>query len=510
MPLPLSKFLAGVLSCSLVLTAGQIQAEEPVVETPPKQDVKAIYEAAEAQLQKDMAATEADHQKLLETIRSLRRDADIYEMDFTPLNFDQMVLRDPLGETRVFHYLIFRIRNVVADSQDFLTKRHSRYNEVLDGIITAYEGKLKKDVSGGGSLVVTEADAVTDPNLATVVAIKTLKVQNRRLRLTAIAVDELGTRFTALNPIPHLEADPVKAGTAPFNFEDRGKVGVAESYDLIHKAIEEAAKQRLFSLGELAQFEIPPYDAQKPSTFKTPDGKEDGFGMRQGEALGVVVFSQLNPLAHTFTIRLNGCSNKQRVIVPTTKAGGVPDLANSDWYDIRVLRRTMTLSYSRPGDEFYRQDDPFTLDQYGYNWIDTFQPLELREHQTICRRVLKNIRMKKSVPAKIETEAYDAGKPVKQQVDVERFVDEDVLANFKTHYDEFKKSVAERYDQRIAALEAQKADIAKRYADPQDTYQKDQKAAWDTMLDAVQRRMTERKAAAIGQFPDLKKMLETK
>lgn len=506
MPLPLSKFLAGALSCSLILTAGQLQAEEP-----PAQDVKAIYEAAEAQLQKDMAATEADHQKLLETIRALRRDADLYEMDFAPLRFDQMVLRDPMGETRVFHYMIFRIRNVVADSQDFLTKRHSRYNEVLDGIITAYEGKLKKDVSGGGSLIVTDADKIADPNLSTVVAIKTLKVQNRRLRLTAIAVDELGTRFKALNPIPHTEADPVKAGTAPFNFEDRGKVGVAESYDLIHKAVEEAAKQRLFTLGELAQFEIPPYDPQKPTTFKTPDGKEDGFGMRQGEAYGVVVFSQLNPLAHTFSIRLNGCSNKQRVIVPVTKVGGVPDLANSDWYDIRVLRRTMTLQYSRSGDEFYRQNDTFALDQYGYTWVDTFQPLELREHQTICRRVLKNIRLPKSVPAKIEAEAYDAtGAKTTQQVDVERFVDEDVLAKFKTHYDDFKKSVAERYDQRIASLETQKAEIAKRYADPQDTYQKDQKEAWDAMIAVVQRRMNERKAAAIGQFPDLKKMLETK
>jgi hypothetical protein len=95
-------------------------------------------------------------------------------------------------------------------------------------------------------------------------------------------------------------------------------------------------------------------------------------------------------------------------------------------------------------------------------------------------------------------------------VDVERFVDEEVLSKFKIHYDDFKKAVAERYDQRVASLEAQKTEIAKRYADPQDAYQKDQKEAWDAMIAKILSRLGERKTAAIAQFPDLKKMLETK
>jgi hypothetical protein len=82
------------------------------------------------------------------------------------------------------------------------------------------------------------------------------------------------------------------------------------------------------------------------------------------------------------------------------------------------MRRVYVLHYTRPGDEFYRNLDRFTLEKAGWEWVNTFQRIRERKNVAYARYFLNNITDEKDVRqpdvekafweyyAKVRTEEY--------------------------------------------------------------------------------------------------------
>ncbi|MEK7412433.1 MAG: hypothetical protein AAB263_03830, partial [Planctomycetota bacterium] len=62
-----------------------------------------------------------------------------------------------------------------------------------------------------------------------------------------------------------------------------------------------------------------------------------------------------------------------------------------NYFQAKVLRRTMVLAYSRPGHEFDRNLDQFALLDAGYKWVDSFQRTETRRTSAYVRYFIDNI-----------------------------------------------------------------------------------------------------------------------
>ena len=161
----------------------------------------------------------------------------------------------------------------------------------------------------------------------------------------------------------------------------------------MREEVEERADRRLSTVDEIRALKLPPYDAAKVNEE----------GVAEGEVFGVVLFDRLSLYGDKFTIEVRGLSNKFRVRQPDTAKGEV-----ENYLATRVNRRVYVLHYTRPGDEYYRNLDRFTLEKGGWEWVNTFQRLKQRKSVAYTRYFLGNITDDKNVrQAKIEDELWE-------------------------------------------------------------------------------------------------------
>ncbi len=111
-------------------------------------------------------------------------------------------------------------------------------------------------------------------------------------------------------------------------------------------------------------------------------------------------------------IEVRGLNNKIRIRQPDSVAGTVDNYLAS-----RVLRRVYVLHYSRPGDEFFRDQDRFVLADHGWEWLNTFQRIDQRKNVAYARYFLNNIADDQNKPVQsVEDEFwpyYDAVRETK-------------------------------------------------------------------------------------------------
>ncbi len=298
----------------------------------------------------------AELQKLVES-----RDTDLYELNFEPLEMDEVSLKDRLGNLHVYTYLTFRLRNEIRDATKQEIAKTSRYNEILKAITEQYEG-TKVD---GAALSVAGANSAT-----VIVDREDLKPRTRKVNLTVIAYNEHGTRIQLLD-------DPVGSGVQnDFNFPDYGELSRDEVYKRVREEVEERANRRLLTVDEIRVKELPPYD----------NAVRDEEGVATGEAFGVILFNRLSVYGDNITVEIRGLSNKFRQRMPDSKLGEV-----DNYVATRYLRRVYVLNYLRPGDEHFRHLDRFNLHKGGYIWVDTFQRLGQRKSMAYAKYFSQNI-----------------------------------------------------------------------------------------------------------------------
>jgi hypothetical protein len=298
----------------------------------------------------------AELQKLVES-----RDTDLYELNFEPLDMDEVSLKDRLGNLHVYTYLTFRLRNEIKDSTRPEIAKPSRYNEILKSITEQYEGTK---IEGAGLSIGGEKGSTV------IVEREDLKPRTRKVNITVIAYNEHGTRIQLLD-------DPVGTGEQNnFNFQDYGELSHDDVFKRVREEVEEKANRRLLTVDEIRVKELPPFD---------PNNRNEE-GVANGEAFGVVLFNRLSVYGDKITVEVRGLSNKFRQRKPETKAGEVENYALT-----RYLRRVYVLNYVRPGDEYFRHLDRFELVKGGYDWVNTFQRLEQRKAMAYSKFFNDNI-----------------------------------------------------------------------------------------------------------------------
>jgi hypothetical protein len=309
------------------------------------------------------------------------RDMDLYELSFEPLELDEVVLKDKLGQAHVYNYLTFRLRNEIKDVTRPAIAKPSRYNDILKTIADQY-AFAKTSEEGGGKLSV---DGVEGKD-GVILERQDLKPRTRSVSITVIAYDEHGTRI-------HLLDEPVGSGShESYNFPDYGELSRDDIYKRVREEVEERADRRLSTVDEIRALKLPPYDAAKVNEE----------GVAEGEVFGVVLFDRLSLYGDKFTIEVRGLSNKFRVRQPDAAKGEV-----ENYLATRVNRRVFVLHYARPGDEYYRNLDRFALEKGGWEWVNTFQRLKQRKSVAYTRYFLGNITDDKNVrQAKIEDELW--------------------------------------------------------------------------------------------------------
>ncbi len=294
------------------------------------------------------------------------RDMDLYELGFEPLELDEVILKDRIGREHVFNYLTFRLRNQIADATVAKGAKPTRYAEVLDAITKQYES-AKTSPEGGGKLTV---ETTGDPKDGVILERGDLKPRTRKVSIKVQVTDEHGTRLRLLD-------DPIGSGTQEtYNFPDLGEPNRDTVLKRVREAVEEKEDRRLHTVDEIRALDLPPYDAQT----------KDEEGVAAGEVYGVVLFNRLSLYGNQFTVEVRGLSNKFRLRMPPTEKGK-PD----NYLATHVLRRNYVLHYTRPGDEYFRNLDRFTLVKSGWEWVDSFQRIKERANVAYAKYYLDNI-----------------------------------------------------------------------------------------------------------------------
>ncbi len=311
------------------------------------------------------------------------RDTDLYELNVEPMAMDEVSLKDKTGHLHVYTYLTVRIRNEIKDATKPTIAKPSRYNEILKAITDQYE-YAKAD---GSQLAVTGVEGAE----GVIVEREDLKPRTRKVNITVVAYNEHGTRIQLLD-------EPVGSGSQnDFNFPDYGELSRDAVLKRVREEVEEVAQRRLKTVDEIRLQELPPYDASK----------RDVEGVAEGEVFGVILFNRLSVYGDKITVEIRGLSNKFRVRAPDPKAGEV-----ANYVAARYMRRVYTLTYTRPGDEYFRHLDEYELVKGGWEWVNTFQRLQQRKSAAYAKYFLTNITDAKDVrQPKVEEELwsyYDA------------------------------------------------------------------------------------------------------
>lgn len=424
------------------------------------------------------------------------RDTDIYELDFRPGRLDRVLIQNRLGEEEVFHYVTFRLRNRVSKDAETLVEHASAFQEVLDAITREY-ASTRAVTEGGARLEVTGIESSEHQELATILEREDLRVKARTVTLTALVTDEHGTRFRLLDPVP---------GEGPqerFAFDDRGVVvHPANHYQQVHDAIEEQEGRRLFTLDDLRGQALPPYDPGQPSSFA------DGYGMAQGEVHGVLVFDRFNPEANRFDVRVFGLSNKIRMRWPEE----LPADRVEDYWNLVVLRRVYVMSFTRSGDEFFRELDGFALGDHDWAWEPSFQRIANRRDIAYARYYLNNIRLDtpRSRRGTVDTGAVVDGRRVTEDIDLPVLHDGTVANAVWQEYKALRDEVGASYQARIERVEAQRSAVNQLYqvtegeavTAPERERRQAERGAWQQLLVEAQAYLKDRRDRLVASLKD--------
>ena len=293
-----------------------------------------------------------------------KRNLESYEVSFEPIALDRIVLKDRLGNPRLFNYLAFRIRNQTGNA-GIPVSQAKGYNDVLAAIAAQYEqAKVAKE--GGVALTVDAAE----PKDGMIVERMDARSADRKLDLGVLAFNEHGTRLRLLD-------DPIGNGPQEtFNFPDLGEPLQSTPTQYVRDRVEEALHQKLLTIDEIRALKLPPFDAAKLGADGWPEG----------EVHGVFIFNHLSEYGKYLTFQVRGVSNKFREHWPDTEAGKVPN-----YLAARFFRREYVLHYGYPGDEFYRDLDTYRLARHGWEWVPTFQRNAQRRIMAYSRYYLDNI-----------------------------------------------------------------------------------------------------------------------
>jgi hypothetical protein len=298
----------------------------------------------------------AELQKLIET-----RDMDLYELNFEPLEMDEISFKDRLGHHQVYTYLTFRLRNEIKDATRSEIAKPSRYSEILKSITEQYEHTKAE----GASLTIEGANGPI-----VVVEREDLKTRTRKVNITVVAYNEHGTRIQLLD-------EPIGSGEQNnFNFPDYGELSKDSVFKRIREEVEEHAGRRLLTVDEIRAKELPPYN----SAVRNEEG------VAEGEVFGIVLFNRLSVYGDNITVEMRGLSNKFRQRLPETKPGEVDNYVATRYY-----RRVYVLRYQRPGDEHFRHLDQFEMVKNGWEWVNTFQRLDQRKSMALSKFFIDNI-----------------------------------------------------------------------------------------------------------------------
>jgi hypothetical protein len=304
------------------------------------------------------------------------RQLDLFELQFIPGKLDRIVVRDRRGVDHVFNYLTFTVRNQATIDPAQMAARAKGYNEVLQAIAQQYE-QARIQTEGGVKLTI---DGVEGQD-GVVLERTESKLRKRTLSLTAIASDENGTRIRLLDEPP---------GSGPqeqFAFPDLGEPTSAAVIQRILEKVEEQEGRKLLSTEALRNFPLPPFDGV--TRIEAPDINDpahDTHGWLVGEAHAVLLFPRLSDHGDRFTVQINGLCNKMRFRSPAIEAG-----KPENYFQTRVLRRTIVVQFDRPGDEFSRDLDKFVLSSSGYRWVESFQRTDVRRTVAYARYFLSNL-----------------------------------------------------------------------------------------------------------------------
>lgn len=304
------------------------------------------------------------------------RQLDLFELQFIPGKLDRIVVKDRRGADHAFNYLTFTIRNQATIDPAQMAARAKGYNEVLQAIAQQYE-QAKIQTEGGVKLAIDGVEGQDGVVLERTEA----KLRKRTVSLTALATDENGTRIRLLD-------DPPGSGPQEqFAFPDLGEPTSAAVVRRILERVEEKEGVKLLSTEELRSLPLPPFDGV--TRVEAPDINDpahDMHGWFVGEAHGVILFPLLSEQGDRITVQINGLCNKMRFRHPAIEAG-----KPENYFQLHVLRRTMVLEFSRPGDEFSRDLDRFVLASSGYRWVESFQRTDVRRTMAYARYFLANL-----------------------------------------------------------------------------------------------------------------------
>jgi hypothetical protein len=334
-----------------------------------------------------------------------RRDMDLFELQFEPLEMDRIVLRDRLGREKPYDYLIYRVRNQVTDSTERLALKAKGYNEVLASMAEQY-AIAKVQQENGVRLVV---DGVEGPD-AVILERQEAKPRTRTANLTATAWNEHGTRLRLLGEITdgaarlgwERETAQLRAerrdgdvrepptGRPDPAFQDLGEPDAQHAQDDVRRAVEERFGRRLLTTVELRARPLPPFDGVarvQVTDIESPEYSMNGWFV--GEAYGIVVFDALSYHGRRITLALGGLSNKMRRDPKQSE----PEPGKVDnYFDRRWLRRSYVLEFERPGDEYYRDQDRFRMAGHGWRWTPAFVRIDARREIAYGSYFLDNIR----------------------------------------------------------------------------------------------------------------------
>ena len=352
----------------------------------------------------------AESKEFREQVAELRdmvetRDLEVYELDFAPSEIKRIVLTDRTGDSRVYHYLTFRLQNRVSDATlDQRAQGSNAYNEVLLTVADEFD-----DVEVDGTSLRVEVSQDHEGQ-EVVVDRSNLNRRTRRAMLSILAFDENGTRFRVL------DEDPGQGPQERFNFDDEGDRSVAYSPADVRDAVEEKEGRRLLTLKELSEIDLPPYEG----------GELDEYGAARGEAYGVVIFDRLSIYGDKFIVQIRGLSNKQRERTPLAQAGDM-----EDYFNTRIYRRAYEVTYTRPGDEFYLDLSRFQLEEERWTWHNTFQRIESRHERAKARYFLQNIEQKNKANRAVVDEFRDQYNALRDELGGDQLFDLDEALGLK-------------------------------------------------------------------------------
>jgi len=318
-----------------------------------------------------------------------KRDLELFELQYLPGKLGRVAIVDRRGVSHVFNYLTFSIRNQASIDPAQMATRAKGYNEVLQAIAQQYE-MAKVDSEGGVKLKIDGVEGQDGIVLERTEA----KLKTRTASISAMAYDENGSRIRLLDEPP---------GSGPqegYQFPDLGETTYEGAVAMVRERAEEAEGRRLLSPDELRRFPLPPFDGvTRIDAPNIEDPAHDTHGWLVGEAHGVLLFPRLSDHGDRFTVQINGLCNKLRFRNPVAEPG-----KPENYFQARVMRRTMVLSFVRPGDEFFRDLDKFDMVGHGYRWVDSFQRTDVKRMISYSRYLLGNIADEKGA---INTPVHD-------------------------------------------------------------------------------------------------------